>query len=80
MLARFRRDGDFDGWVRGGKSREVAAEEFTTVVSLVMVNEANLASHELHAPTAARPVAVMEVEALALKDECADAILREVSI
>lgn len=80
MLAWFWRDGDFDGRVRGGESSEVGAEEFTTVVSLVMVDEANLASHELHAPTAARPVAVMEVKALALKDECADAILRAVSI
>lgn len=80
MLARLRGDGDFDGWVRGGESSEVGAKVFTAVVSLVIADEVQFAWHELHAPAAARPIAVMEIEALALKDECANAILREVSI
>jgi len=34
----------------------------------------------LHALGAARPVAVVEVEAFALEDECADAILEKLSM
>lgn len=80
VAARTRRDGDFDAGVLAGEGGEGGGEEGAVVSSCQSEEwrDGRLeegALHLLHAFAAAGPVAVVEVEALALEDECADAIL-----
>ena len=76
MFAGSRRDGDFDARVLLGEARELGTEERAGVaVSVAVVESEGEIENVLHASTTARPVAVVEVEALALEDEGAYAIL-----
>lgn len=78
VLAGSGRDGDFDAGVLFGEGSESGFEEGAAGV-LVEEGRDERMEEVLHAATAAGPVAVVEVEALALEDECADTVLYAVS-
>ena len=75
VVIRSRRDRDFDVGVLLRESRQVSLEE--GAVDTVSMEWASRVSKQfvLHALTAASPVAVVKIEALALEDEGADAVL-----
>ena len=76
MFARSWRDCHFDRGILGGESGEVRPEEVAECMLEGMeFGMSKVTGCVLHAPTAAGPVAVVEVEALALEDEGADAVL-----
>jgi len=78
MSTRSGRDGDLDAWVLLRKGWELCfEEEAVESCERVLRGREKTPGGEcaLHAPTAAGPIAVVEVEAFALEDECAHAVL-----
>lgn len=76
MLAAARRDGDFDLWVGFGEGGKCGFYEGAERFSAIRLNGLLLLYDILHASGGAGPVAVVDVEAPALQDKGAHAVLR----
>ena len=74
------RDCDFDLRVGAGEFFEVGLEELAVKILSDTFGERVEWTSILHSPATTGPVAVVEVDALALEDEGADAVLRSLSV